>query len=114
MNVLSDIHSTPKQLIEAAMRIEGYDEIYSADAGNWEKFKLAEHTETALRIFDENFVDRLPVELIAPMQLAILAHDLGKPKSFENGEKHKQKEYNAIQSKDFLKKLVFQIKLLIS
>ena len=102
--LLQDVHAKPEKLIQAARLVEGYDQIFDADAGNWEGFTLAEHTETVLRNFDENFADKIPVEFLAPMRLAIIAHDLGKPAANANGQKHLQKEYNASQANDFLAK----------
>lgn len=103
--LLKDAHAKPEKLLEAAKLIEGYDEIFDADAGNWEGFTLGEHTETVLRNFDENFADKIPVQLLAPMRLAILSHDVGKPAAASRGEKHLQKKYNALQADDFLTKV---------
>ncbi|MBP7857780.1 hypothetical protein KA016_01835, partial [Candidatus Saccharibacteria bacterium] len=46
-----------------------------------------------------------PVEFLAPMRLAILSHDVGKPIAAANGEKHLQKKYNVLQADDFLTKV---------
>jgi len=105
LKLLEDVHAKPRKLVEAAKMVDGYDTIFEGDAGNWEGFTLAEHTETVLRNFDESFAENLPVELLAPMRLAILAHDVGKPIAAAHGEKHKQKEYNVSQADDFLGKL---------
>ncbi len=105
LRLLEDVYTKPNKLIEAARMVDGYDTIFDGDVGNWEGFTLAEHTETVLRNFDENYADNLPVELLAPMRLAILAHDVGKPAATARGEKHKQKEYNVAQADDFLSKL---------
>lgn len=109
--LLEDPYAKPGKLIEAAKKVEGYDSIFEGDAGNWEGFSLAEHTETVLRNFDENFADELPVEMLSPMRLAILAHDVGKPIAVANNEKEKQKEYNAKQASDFFDKLGVDDKL---
>jgi hypothetical protein len=105
LRLLEDVYAKPNKLVDAAKAVDGYDAIFDGDAGNWEGFTLAEHTETVLRNFDENYADKLPVELLAPMRLAILAHDVGKPIAAASGEKHKQKEYNVAQADDFLGKL---------
>jgi len=105
LQLLDDAYVKPERLVQAAKQVEGYDAIFEADAGNWEGFTLEEHTETVLRNFDENFADKIPVELIGPMRLLILEHDLGKPVAVRNGEKHRQKEYNVAQAEDFLTKL---------
>lgn len=105
LRLLEDVYAKPDKLVEVAKRVEGYEDIFNGDAGNWEGFTLAEHTETVLRNFDESYADDLPVELIAPMRLAILAHDVGKPIASAKGEKHSQKEYNITQATDFMRKL---------
>lgn len=105
LRLLSDAHSKPEKLVEAAKQVEGYDKIFEADAGNWEGFTLAEHTETVLRNFDENYADEVPVEYLAPMRLAILVHDIGKPVAVAQRAKHLQKRYNVAQADDFLGKL---------
>lgn len=105
LRLLEDVHAKPDKLVEAAKLVNGYEGIFNGDAGNWEGFTLAEHTETVLRNFDENFADNLPVELLAPMRLAILSHDVGKPIASARGEKRRQKEYNVSQAGDFLGKL---------
>ncbi|MEI8187450.1 MAG: hypothetical protein WCG30_00705 [Candidatus Saccharibacteria bacterium] len=104
-------HAKPDQLIEAAKQIEGYQEIFEMDTGNWEKFTLAEHTETVLRNFDENYADIIPVELLVPMRLAIIAHDLGKPIASSRNQKHLQKNYNKVQAMEFYSKLGINDKL---
>lgn len=105
IRLLSDAHIKPEKLVEAAKQVESYAQIFEADAGNWEGFTLAEHTETVLRNFDENYADDLPVEYLAPMRLAILAHDIGKPIAAAEGTKHLQKKYNVAQADDFFNKL---------
>jgi len=105
IRVLHDAHAKPRQLVEAMKEIKGYREILEADAGNWEGYTLEEHVETVLRNFDENFADTLPVELLIPMRLALLAHDLGKPMAVARDEKHKEKDYNQIQAADFFAKI---------
>lgn len=105
LDMLQDVYAKPHKLIEAAKQVDGYKNIFDADAGNWEGFTLAEHTETVLRNFDENFADKIPVQLVAPMRLALIAHDVGKPTASLKGEKHRQKEYNVAYANDFLNKL---------
>lgn len=108
---LTDLHASPSALVDDATKVEGYEQIYDADTGNWEKFTLAQHTETVLRIFDENFADKLPVELLTPMRLALLVHDIGKPIAAARGEKHLQKQYNIEQAEDFMTKLEINEKM---
>lgn len=111
MHLLTDAYAKPEKLVAAAEDVEGYVTIFEGDAGNWEGFTLAEHTETVLRNFDESFAENLPVGLLAPMRLAILSHDIGKPIAAARGEKHKQMEYNVAQADDFLGKLGVDDKL---
>lgn len=105
LRALEDPHVKPERLIEYAKMIDGYTDIFDADAGNWEGFTLGEHTETVLRNFDENFADTLPVEMLAPMRLMLLGHDLGKPKAVTEHSKHKEKEYNLKYAADFFSRL---------
>lgn len=105
LGLLTDAHAKPEKLIEAAKEVGDYKAIFEADAGNWEGFTLGEHTETVLNIFDENYADKLPVELLAPMRMAIITHDIGKSIAVADGAKHRQKEYNVSQAKDFMTKL---------
>lgn len=105
LRLIEDAHAKPDKLVEAAKLVDGYEDVFNGDAGNWEGFTLAEHTETVLRNFDESYAENLPVELLAPMRLAILAHDAGKPIASARDEKHRQKEYNVTQADDFLGKL---------
>ncbi len=105
MALLQDAHVKPKRLVEEVKSIEGYQAIFDADAGVWEGFTIEEHTETVLRNFDETYADRLPIEFLAPMRLAILAHDLGKPKALKNGGKQSQDKYNVEVARDLFSKL---------
>ena len=84
---LYDAHVTPERLIGTAKMIPGFKAIFEADAGNWEGYTLEQHTEAVLRNFDENYADRVPVELLAPLRLAIIAHDLGKPAAVKKDKK---------------------------
>ncbi|MCL1929579.1 hypothetical protein FWF93_00275 [Candidatus Saccharibacteria bacterium] len=99
----NSLYATPKQLVDEAKKVGAYKETYEADAGNWEKFSLSEHTETVLRVFDKNYADRLPANLLPVMRLALLTHDLGKPEAVSKGEKHNQHAYNAREADNFMK-----------
>lgn len=111
LKLLEDVHAKPEKLVEAAMRVDGYEGVFNGDTGNWERFTLAEHTETVLRNFDENFAENVPVELLGPMRLAILSHDVGKPFASARGESHAQMAYNIEVADDFLSKLGVDDKL---
>jgi hypothetical protein len=99
---LQNAHEKPEYLVEVAKQIGDYGKTYDSDAGVWEKFTLGEHTETVLRNFDENFADIIPVDYLAPLRLAILVHDLGKPEASTGGDKNQQRIFNAIHSRRFL------------
>lgn len=107
---LGDPHSKPSTLVDAAMEIEGFKEVFEADAGNWEGFTLAEHTETVLRNFDENYADRVPVSMVGPIRLALLAHDLGKPEAVRDGNKQLEPEYNQRFADRFFKAIGYDEK----
>lgn len=105
VKLLHDPHAKPAKLVAAMKGIAGYREIMESDAGNWEGFTLEQHVETVLRNFDENFADRLPVDLLAPLRLAILAHDLGKPAAVAKGQKHMEREHNLAQASSFFSEI---------
>lgn len=105
LRVLEDPHVKPAELVEGAKLVPGFEEIFEANAGNWEGYTLAEHTETVLRNFDESYADSIPVELLGPMRLAILAHDLGKPTAAANLQKHLQKQFNVEYAQRFFEGL---------
>lgn len=102
-NVLNMAFSGPDKIVNAAAKVKGFEKIFEADAGNWEGFTLAEHTETVLRNFDENFADRLPVGMLAPMRLALLTHDIGKSVAVAAGDKFSQRLYNKSYADRFMK-----------
>lgn len=94
INTLTDAHANPEFIIGALKDIPDAASILEADAGNWEGFTLEEHYRTVLDNFDNNFADKLPADLLAPMRLAILGHDLGKPIAHKAGRKADQDRYN--------------------
>ena len=87
-----------------AEKTPGYREIFEADAGNWEGYKLAEHTETVLRLFDDNYADKMPAATLPIMRMALLVHDVGKPVAVKNHEKEHQAAYNQVYAEDFMRK----------
>ncbi len=102
MAALQNAHAKPRAIVAAANEVPGFDKVFEADAGNWEGYTLEEHTEKILRNFDENFADRLPVELLAPMRLALVVHDLGKPAAAAQHQKHNQAQYNTEKASQFV------------
>ncbi|MGI6423186.1 MAG: hypothetical protein ACOX0X_01010 [Candidatus Dojkabacteria bacterium] len=106
-------YGRPYKIIQSAKRIGGYKEHFEKKIGVWEGFTLEEHTETVLRNFEESFGDIIPVELLAPMRLAILVHDIGKPIAREGGHinKFREQQLNNAYAKQFLEELQVDDKL---
>lgn len=105
MAQLTDTHAKPRDIMQDAQRVPGYEQIFAGSAGVWEGFTLGEHTETVLRNFDETYADRMPVGLLAPMRLAILTHDIGKSETVARLSKLEQSKINTRQAIDFMDKL---------
>ena len=99
-----NLYAKPEEIIEAAKKTPGFETVFDEDAGNWEGYKIGEHTETVLRLFDENYADILPADTLPVMRLALLTHDIGKGKAAQKGEKGRQDYYNAIFAEDFMRK----------
>lgn len=95
LKLLENPYAKPQAIIAEAREVGEFAKEFDADAGNWEGYTLGEHTETVLRNFDENYADKLPVGLLAPIRLALVAHDIGKPASFRANKRYLQKGYNA-------------------
>lgn len=93
----------PKDIIKLAKLTPGYKEIFESRTGNWEGYKLEEHTETVLDLFDKNYADKIPAALLPTMRLALLVHDIGKPEAFKYNEKTHQKQYNLAFADSFLR-----------
>lgn len=102
VEILSDLHSKPETVVDAANKIPGFENIFEGPTGTWEGFSLGEHTETVLRNFEENFAGIMPVEYLPLLRLALVTHDLGKPEAVANSEKSQQKKYNAQKASQFL------------
>lgn len=102
VSILGDPHSKPEKIVEAAKQVGAFKGVFEADAGNWEGYTLEQHVEAVLRNFDENYADRVPVELVSAMRLIILAHDLGKPEAAKENKRHLQKQYNLKRAGEFL------------
>ena len=69
-------------------------ECMNLDAGVWEGFKVGEHTETALRIFDQDFSEEVPPQLLPLIRTAIISHDIGKGVAITHQQIDKQNGYN--------------------
>ena len=100
----NDLYIEPKEIVSLAKKTPGYKEIFEADAGNWEKFSLEQHTETVLELFDKNYADLLPAAVLPIMRLALLVHDIGKTEAVKNLDKKHQIDYNVQYANDFMKK----------
>lgn len=102
---LNNPYATPKQIVDAAKRVPGFKEMFEADAGNWEKFSLGEHTETVLENFEYNYADRMPVDLLPLMKMGLLLHDIGKPEAVQRGDKRNQEKYNVFYAEKFMQEI---------
>lgn len=92
---LNNPYAKPQELLAAAKQVPQYEVIFEMKTGVWEGFTLEQHTETVLRNFDENYADKLPVELLSVMRLAIICHDIGKPAAVREGDWAREADYNA-------------------
>lgn len=99
-----NLYIKPEKIVSLAEKTPGYREIFEADAGNWEGYRLAEHTETVLRLFDDNYADKMPASTLPIMRMALLVHDVGKPVAVKNHKKEYQAAYNQVYAEDFMRK----------
>jgi hypothetical protein len=111
-NVLSQPYAKPPAIVAVAKQIGSFGELFEADTGNWEGFTLEQHTTTVLSNFDENYADKLPVELLPLQRLALLVHDLGKPLAAAIGDKDDQRRFNETQARDFMERVGIEDKLI--
>ncbi len=88
--------------METAKQVPGYKQIFEADAGNMEGYRLDEHTETTLRALDTNFANKIPVGLLPILKLSLLTHDIGKGEAARNADKENQHDYNAAEADRFM------------
>lgn len=103
-NLENDYYIKPESILALAKETPGYREIFEADAGNWEKFTLEEHTETVLRLFDDNYADIMPASTLPIMRMALLVHDIGKSEAARQHDKQNQRAYNLYYAEDFMRK----------
>ena len=99
---LENPYASPRQIVDAAKKVPGFKDFFEADAGNWEKFSLGEHTETVLRNFEYNYADRMPVDLLPLMKMGLLLHDIGKSEAVKHGDKKNQEQYNLFYAEKFM------------
>lgn len=105
IDLLNDPHVKPEDLVAAASKVEGFEEVFNWSAGNWEGYSLGEHTETVLRNFEENYADKIPVSLLPPLRLALLTHDIGKSIATMDNKKEQQDVYNSHYASVFMNTL---------
>lgn len=86
-------NSSPSDSINF-MAHRGFLEPYLLNTGVWEKFMIGEHTETVLRVFEDNFRDEIPESLVAPIKFIMLIHDIGKGYAVKDNKFTKQDEKN--------------------
>lgn len=80
--IVDGFANTPKETMEYALS-KARPELkkdFASGVGLWEGFTLAEHTESVMLFFQENFADTCPCdkETRAMMNLIIFCHDIGK------------------------------------
>lgn len=99
------LSQSPKALIQWAASVKGFKENFAADAGVWEGFTVGEHTETALRAFEDTYRYRVPDQIVPIANLCLLVHDIGKGEAVKNNDKSNQKEYNVGYAATFMNRL---------
>lgn len=102
---LNNLYTSPEEIVRAAKEVPGYKKLFEADAGNWERFSLEEHTETVLRFFDYNYADTIPAKILPIMRLGLLVHDIGKSEAAARGEKRMQGKYNMPAADLFMRQI---------
>ncbi|HMS93585.1 MAG TPA: hypothetical protein PKD28_04305 [Candidatus Saccharibacteria bacterium] len=102
MKALANAYVSPHALIDEADKTRGFQGRFDRPSGVWEGFTLGQHTETVLRNFDETYADSVPVNLLLPMRLAMLVHDIGKPVAHAEGNKSQQVVYNKRDARRFM------------
>ena len=98
-----NLYAKPEEIVEAAKKTPGFEKIFDEDAGNWEGYKLGEHTETVLRLFDDNYADAMPADTLPIMRLALLTHDIGKGEAAKKHDKGRQDLYNVVYAENFMR-----------
>lgn len=106
------IASSPKRLVAAAADVpqrgngHKYAEIFDRPTGVWEGYTLRQHTETALRNFENNYADEIPAKLLPLARLSLVVHDIGKPEwaDKDGNNKHgSQENFNQMEAFRFMK-----------
>ena len=105
LSVINDLYTKPREIVEAAKALPGYAEVFESDVGVWEKFTLEEHTETVLSNFERNYADKMHAKTIPLAKMALLVHDIGKPRAARAGQKNMQNQYNKIEANRFMEKV---------
>lgn len=98
-----NLYANSREIVNLARKTPGFEKTFDEDAGNWEGYKLGEHTETVLDLFDKNYADILPASCLPIMRMALLVHDIGKGEATKNYDKSNQKRYNEKYAEKFLK-----------
>lgn len=102
MKALANAYVSPRVLVNEANTTRGFQGRFDQPSGVWEGFTLGQHTETVLRNFDETYADNVPVNLLLPMRLTMLVHDIGKPIAHIEGNKLQQAIYNKRDAHQFM------------
>ena len=86
--------ASPEEIMDKLNSNPEFGHLFRAPAKVWEEFSVGEHTETVLRIFDDNFANEMPSDLIPIMKLAIICHDIGKGMPAQPGETTMKRNLN--------------------
>jgi hypothetical protein len=103
--IMRALSQSPRALVQWAASVNGFEDKFSASAGVWEGFTVGEHTETALRAFEDTYRYRVPDGVVPIANLCLLVHDIGKGEAVKHNEKDNQKEYNVHYAKNFMEKI---------
>ncbi|MCX6795288.1 MAG: hypothetical protein NT165_00955 [Candidatus Falkowbacteria bacterium] len=105
--VLKDPAYQPEKLLSFLARDLG--DIYTSDAGLWEKYTIGEHTLMVLRQFEKYYSYQiLPAQIDRNFfRFFISLHDIGKKKAIELGNKDLQHEHTTALAGDIFQQLNF-------
>ncbi len=68
----------PQEFVKAASSHLGIQKYLDMSAGVWEGFTVGEHTETALRIFEDGYSHKITPNVAKMLRFLLLIHDIGK------------------------------------
>jgi hypothetical protein len=105
-NLIESNDFSPQAVITALKVDDELGELFSADAGVFERYTIEQHTGMVLKQFETYHGKTLPEKTRAFFRTLYLLHDIGKPISVqETGDVAKQHEFTMPILKKFLVKL---------